>query len=319
MPKLQITRELINSIANQDNKKYLKNINKKVNEILALSIDNLSNKVSYINLKNVVLQPVNELINNSFVDNSSCAYFLGIENAQLELNTSRKMNFWRNFKERLKFAWANRKLFNRRKRKKRKKRFKTEENVQSKVKFDPSKYSIYDLAEDFQYSLSNYLQDTTIITLSDNLIKIVGREDFGSNTDILIYLVNSNDNVFKYYAGKRKSFIEIDISKRVEKINEKINSVGDNFIKMLKVLNVLFYNINGFMPNQVYIESILYSCPNDLFDSIDIYNVYIKIMNYLSLKTVRNIKSINDENKTINEDIVCGNCGIAFNKMLNNI
>ena len=114
MPNIQITRELINSIANQDNKKFVKNINKKVNETVALAIDNLSSKVSYINLKNVVLQPVNELINNSFVDNSSCVYFLGVDSAQLEINTTRKMNFWRNFKERLKFAWQNRKLFNRR-------------------------------------------------------------------------------------------------------------------------------------------------------------------------------------------------------------
>lgn len=317
MPKLQVTKELINSIANQDNKKFVKNVNKRVNESLALAIDNLSNKVSYINLKNVTLQPVNELLTDSFIDNSNCVYFLGIENAQLEMNTTRKMNIWRNLKERLKFAWENRKLFNKRRRKKRRrKKVETADNLENKVKFDPSKYSIYDLAEDMQYSICNYLIDTTVVTLVDNSLQIVGKEDFGSNTSIIVYLVNMTENKFKYYAGRKKGFIEIDINKRINAINNKINEIGENFIKMLKIFNSLFYNVNGYMPNQIFLESILINCPNDLFDKDDLYKAYIKIINYLSLTTIRNIKSLNDENKTINEDIVCGNCGIAFNKML---
>ena len=127
MAKIQITQELINSIVKQDHSKYLKNINKMVNKVLSLSVESLARKVSYINLKNVVLQPVNELLNNGFVDNSKCIYFLGIDNVQLELNTSKKTNLWRNFKERLKFAWSNRKLFKRRKRKRKHK--KTEEKI----------------------------------------------------------------------------------------------------------------------------------------------------------------------------------------------
>ena len=260
MPRLQITRELINSIANQDNKKFVKNINKTVNNVLAQAIDNLSSKVSYINLKNVALQPVNELISNAFVDNSNCVYFLGIENAQLELNTSKKMNFWRNFKERLKYAWENRKLFNRRKKKRRIKKIKIEANSEKKVNFDPGKYNIYDLAEDMQYSVSNYLSETTIITLNDNSLHIVGKDDFGSNTAIIIYLVSMNEKSFKYYAGRTKGFIEIDINKRIKLVNEKINLVGDNYIKMIKIFNSLFYNVNGFMPNQIFIESILIHC-----------------------------------------------------------
>ena len=317
MPKIQISKELINSIANQDNKKFVKNINKKVNEKLALAIDNLSGKVSYINLKNVSLQPVNELITNAFVDNSNCVYFLGIESAQLEMNTNQKLNFWRNFKERLKFAWNNRKLFNRKKKKKRRRKKIEIDAKRHEVNFDPSKYSIYDIAEDMQHAISEYLSQTSIISLADNMIQIVGREDFGSNTSITIYFVNLNESNYKYYAGRKKGFIEIDINKRVEMLNNKINEVGENFIKMIKVINSLFYNVNGYMPNQIYVESVLYSCPNDLFEGSDVYKVFIRIINYLCLTTVRNIKSMHDESKTINEDIVCGYTGIAFNKMLN--
>ena len=321
MAKIQISKQLIESIANQNNRKFVKEINKNLNEVLALSIDNLSSKVSYINLKNVTLQPMNVLVNDSFVDNSNCIFFLGIDNAQLEINTGKKMNFWRNFKDRLKFAWENRKDFGRiRKRKrKRKKKMKLDENKYEKVEFDPSKYTIYDLAEDLQHSISNYLTDTTLITLYNNSIKIIGKEDFGTNTSIIIYLVNKVGNTFKYYAGRKKGFIEFDVSKRVQKINEKISEVGENYVKMLKIFNSLFYNVNGYMPNQIFIESILNFCPNEFFEGQDIFTVYKKILNYLTLKTIRNIKSVNDENKTINEDIVCGYCGIAFNKMLSMI
>ena len=317
MAKIEISKELINSIANQNNKKFIKNVNKKVNEVVALAVDDLSKKVSYINVKNVILQPVNELLTNSFVDNSHCMYFLGIENAQLEMNTQHKMNFWRNLKDRLKIAWENRTVLKRRKKRRRRKKVKLEEKPEKKVKFDPSKYSIYDLTEDMQYSISNFVSETTIISRSNNVIQIIGKEDFGSNTSIILYIVNMNENNFRYYAGRKKGFIDVNIDKRIEKNSEKINQVGDNYIKMLKIINSLFYNINGYMPNQIFIESILISCPDELYENDDIYKVYIKIINYLSLKTIRDIKSLYNETKTINEDEMCGNCGIAFNKMLN--
>ena len=114
MSNIKVNRDLVLSIVKQDKKKFVRNIEKLVNSLVAQSVDALSKKVSYINLKNVTLQPVNELLNNSFVDNSKCIYLLGIENAQLELNTTKKLNFWRNLKERFKFAWSNRKLFKRR-------------------------------------------------------------------------------------------------------------------------------------------------------------------------------------------------------------
>ena len=320
MPKIQISKELINSIANQNNKKFVNNVNQRVNETLSLAIDSLSSKVSYINKKNVVLQPLNELLNNSFVDNSSCVYFLGVDSAQLEINTAKKSNFWANFKEKLKFAWQNRKAFTKRKSKKRRKKLKVEDNSEKKIKkFDASKYSIFDLTEDLQISLSNFLSETSMITLFDNSLRIIGKEDFGSNIEIIIYVVNLSENTFKYYAGRKKGFLTFDLSNRIKQLDDKINIVGENFTKMLKIFNALFYNVNGFMPNQIFIESILISCPNELFSDNEIYNVYKKILNYISLTSIRLIKSINDPTKTINEDVLCGNCGIGFNKMINYI
>ena len=66
MAKVKISKQLIEMIANKDNSTFVKNINEKVNQILSQSIENLSIKVPYISLDNVVLQPINEIFNCKF-------------------------------------------------------------------------------------------------------------------------------------------------------------------------------------------------------------------------------------------------------------
>lgn len=319
MSKIQINQELINSIVKQNHTTYLKNINKNVNKVLSLSIESLSRKVSYINLKNVVLQPVNELLNNGFVDNSKCIYFLGIDNVQLELNTSKKTNLWKNFKERFKFAWSNRKLFKRRKRKRKHK--KTEERMQelTQINFDPSKYTIYNLTEDMQNTICSFLSETSLVYLKNNRLEIFGRDDFGTNIQIVIYFVIKTGEKYKFFTANKRGFHEIDINERLNALNKKISAVGDNFTKMLKIFNTLCYNINGNMPNQVYIESLLCYIPDALYEGSDIYKVFLKIVNYLRIRSIRDIPSINNPQKNINNDIVCGNCALEINKLLNSV
>ena len=306
MAKLQINEDLIKTITNQNK-----------DTLVALSVDALSKKVSYINTKNVILQPVNELINDSYVDNSNCVYFLGIENAQLELNSTKKLNIWKNFKYRLVYAWKNRKVFKRKRRFWRKRKINKDEGNLEKIKFDPAKYSMFNLAEDLQTSMVNFLTETSIIELKDTMLKIIGKDDFGSTASIIIYLVSYSNGKFKYFLPNKRGFVELDINSRVNKINEKITAVGPNFVDVLKVFNTLYYNINSHMPNQIFMESLLCSVPNELFEGNDIYKVFKKIINYVSIRSLSSIQSINDSSKNICNDNVCGNCAIYFNKMVN--
>ena len=205
MAKLELNRDLILTITNQNKNKFLNNINKTVNNLVGLSVDALSKKVSYISTKNVILQPANELINNSFVDNSSCTYLLGIENAQLEINSAKKLNTWNNFKNRLIFAWKNRKMIKRKRRIWRKKKRNKDEGNIEKIKFDPTKYSMFELAEDLQTSMVNFLSETSIIELQDTRLRIVGKDDFGSTTSIIIYLVSYSNGKYKYFMPNKKA------------------------------------------------------------------------------------------------------------------
>ncbi len=321
MPNLNVSKDMIVSIAEQQNKKFVRNTNKIVNQIMGAAIKELSKKISFLTLDKVVLQPANELISGAFIDGSSFIYFLGVQNVQLELNTNKKQGFWKSFKERLKYAWDNRKrLFRKRKHHlKKKKNEKVDDKDIEKAKIDPSKYTIYNLAEDLQKEIANYLSETSLIYLNKNLLQIVGKDDFGSNTKINIYVVNYDGVTFKYHDSKKRVFININFNIRIRYLDEKINAVGENFVKVLKIFNSLFYNTNGFICNQIFLESILCACPEDLFLGDDIYKVFLKIINYIAIKSIKEVKSINNPSLTIFQDEVCGNCILNFNRMMNRV
>ena len=313
MAKIKISREVVESLINQQNVKYIEHTNKKINKLISSSIKDLSEKNSYISLKNVVLQPINELLTDAMIESSSFVYFLGINNTQLELNTTNKSTFWKNLKQRFIFAWTNR-----RKRRRKKKKQENQEPDIGPIA-DTSKYNIYNLTQDLQDTLIKFLAETSIVYIQDNILEIVGKEEFGPNTKIRIYVVSQDNEVFKQYTGKKNKFIEINVNSRVACLQEKINKVGDNFNKILKLLNSLYFNVNRYIPNQVFIESILVNCPDEFYKGEDIYDVFIKIINYLSYKSLKDIKSINNPEKTILQDVVTENSTFGYVKMLNSI
>lgn len=324
MSKIKISREIVNSIANQKNEKYEKSVDNFVSRLFSSALKDLSKKVSYITNKNVTLQPVNELMNGTMIDNSFFVYFLGVNSPQIEINTTEKSSFWNNFKKKFIYAWRNRKYSLNINKKKSKRRLKKEEKLQKRdeeklqnVSID--KYTIYNLTQDIQNEILKYLSETSLVYCNDNVLELIGKDDFGSNTRIIVYVVGFDGEVFKYFTENNK-IIPVNIGRRYLELTDKIKIAGENVLKIIKIFNYLYYNTNGKMPNQVFIESIVCACPNDLFDSSDIYSIFVKIVNFLSPSILKTVKSLNDMSKTIFEDDVCGQTSyIGFNKMLNSI
>ena len=89
MSSINVSKDLINNIAEQENKKFIKGTTKLISQILGESIKDLSEKVSFISVDKVILQPANELISGAFIDSSNFVYLLGVQNIQLEINTSK--------------------------------------------------------------------------------------------------------------------------------------------------------------------------------------------------------------------------------------
>lgn len=306
MANIVVDKSLIEGIAKENNKAYFDKVNEKISVILTNSIELLSKQIPYISTKNVVLQPCNETLSGAVTDNSVFHFLLGVENAQLELNTAKINTFWRNLKKRLKYAWQNR-------RKKKKKKIEKEK----KIDLDISKYNLYNLSDDLFESIRQYLSETSIISQEDNIIYIVGKDDFGLNTKIKIEICFYSNECFKFFISKKKGYKKLDFSCRLRCLHEKICEAGPNFVKILKIFNVLFYYANQEMPNAIFMESVLYNVPDVLYEEKNIYNTFIKIVNYLTLKPINNFKSINDLSLKLYEDEMLGSSQqIGFLKML---
>ena len=76
---------------------------------------------------------------------------------------------------------------------------------------------------------------------------------------------------------------------------------------MLKILNYLMRETTKFPTNQIFLESLLYNCPDSFFKGDDIYNCFIKIINYLRFSDISHYKSVLNENKTIFNDLTTTN------------
>ena len=317
MRRGELTRGLIESIIRNDNIEYVDAVDEKIKAIVSNAVEDLSKQISYVNLNNVILQPANELLNGAMTDNSKFVYFLAVDNAQIDLNTSRSSRFWKNFKNRIIYAWNNRKV---KKKVSRRKRRKAEESFQQeKFNFDPANYNIYNLAEDLQTALSKYMLPTTILYLNDNRLTIVGKEDFGSNTQIVLILVLYDGEKFKYFVNKKRGYISVDFTERIQSLNEKIDRVGGVFIEVLKIFNVLYYDVNNYTPNQIFMESVLYNCPDNLFEKNEAYKSFIKIINYLSMHSLKEFKSVENHKNTIFKDQLCGNTATGFARLLSQL
>ena len=67
------------------------------------------------------------------------------------------------------------------------------------------------------------------------------------------------------------------------------------FKKQIRVFNNIFWNVFKKTPNQIFIESILFSVPLEFYTD-DVYETTLGIINYLKNSTMQNIKSICDDN-----------------------
>ncbi len=314
-----IEKQLIESIVRKKNNEFISKVGEKINIVVSNAIDQLSQQIAYVNLDNVIFQPVNELLSGAFTDNSKFVYFLGVDSAQLELNTLKSTTFWKDLKTRVINAWKFRNT--KRARRKRLKKMKKEAE-EAKLKpviyeFDPSKYNIYKLCEDLQNAIAEFCTETSIIYLERNRVRVVGKDDFGSNTQIIIYPVIFNGEVFKYYAGRSKGFVEVDIIGRAEKLTQKYEKVGESLVDMIKVFNVLYFFANKSMPNQIFIESILYSCPDELFKGDDAYTIFVKIINYLTMTSIKRVRSLTNPEKDIFTDPLSAASGLGYEKFIN--
>lgn len=314
-----ISRQLIESIAVYDNDEFSEELSQKVSNLISLAVEDLSHSIPFVSPENCVLQPVTENFNGAMTPESEYVYFLGFASPQIELNCLQYNDFWKKFKERLALAWSNTKKP--KKRKKRKKKQQENEIQPAYYEYSAEKYNLDSLKDDLQKALIKNLTVTSIVYNNSQSLRIIGRDEFGPKTQIIIYPCLLDGEDYKFLISRKKGFFKVNFSKRAELINEKIDRVGYEYITMLKILNSLFRSTNryGAMPNQIFIESLLYNVPDELFIGDDIYDSFIKIVNYLNLTDVSEFVSIANPELKLNQDKLTKQNQISFMKFLSSL
>ena len=308
--KTELNRTLIEQLNESSNKTFVENVNNLVYNLVSSAVENLAQKSPFVIPQKCVLIPVNEICTGAFTQLSEFDYFLGIDNPQIEMNTKTQKNFW-------KYAWREFKASWRLGRKKYKKKKEKEEPRPQILE----KYQLSHFRHDVVESLAEFLSETSVIYEYGRHFSIVGSQDFGTNIKINIY-VSSFDipsAIFKLYTEKRNKFFSVNFGSRFDNLEYKTQSCGEIFNDMIKIFNALYSKNYNRVPNQILVESLLFNCPNVLFDKTDTYKTFVNVANYIRVSSPNSFASICDPHKTIFKEklIVSTNEQVEFSKIIN--
>lgn len=307
--KAQIDRDLIEGLNESSNRHYAENVNSMVYELVANAVRDIGEISPFVNPEKCFLVPANESATGAFSQLSEYDYFLGIDNKQIEFNSKTRKNYWKFIWREFRASWR----IGRKKYKKEKK------NVQPKLE-SVEKYKLSDFRYDLTRKMANYLSETTLLFNTPNGVSIVGKEDFGTNTRINIYVCcyDSKTEVYKMFNEAKNKYFDVCFGTRFELLDRKDKETNGQFVDMLKIFNALFSKNYNKIPNQILLESLLYNVPNKLYYDGDFYRTFVNVSNYLRLSNPKNFVSICSGERNIFEEplIIKANAQVDFGKIV---
>ena len=307
--KRDLSKDLIEGLKDSTNVEFVDNLNYTTFALVDQTLKDLSAKSSFIQPSKTYFTPVNEIYLHAMTSQSEFTYFLGIANTEIELNSLDKKHHFKNFWKRFVRAWKSS-----RKKKKKKKN----QDVQPVVNVTKDKYTIDDLKSDFIYYLSNLISTSSIIYDYEEHISIVGKEDFGTNVKINIYITmyDEKNGIFKMYNGRKNRYYEINLNERFKNLNNKVETC-ENFVNVIKIYNSLYSKVYNKVPNQILIESLVFNCPDVLFEH-DVYQTFLNVSNYIRMIDVDALRSICDNSKSIFKEklIIDAEAQVEFSKLI---
>jgi hypothetical protein len=237
---------------------------------------------------------VGDFLTSTFTQNSEIDIFIAFGSPQLELNSIKLSN------DRLKRFWIKLKKAYTLSRQEKKKKKKRKKNVkeEKETQIPANKYTILDLKKQLAVGAAQQLDATSSIFQSNNGFKIVARNHLG--IDINIYPVIKSENSFKVYSENSGNFLTYNFSELEENINKKIDEVGEIYFDLVRAFKNLYFNVNSStLPSLYLIESLIYNCPNSLFSGFNFYEVFIKILNYLTNVNIADFVLINKKTQKL--------------------
>ena len=308
--KRDLNKDLIEGLRDSTNVEFVDNLNYATFALVNQALIDLSNKSSYIQPEKAYLTPVNEIYLHAMTSQSEYTYFLGIANTEIELNSLDKKHYFKNLWKRFVRAF---KMSRKKKKKKRK-----DKEITPTVSVTKEKYTIDELKNDFIYYLSNLISTSSIIYEYEDHISIIGKEEFGTNVKINIYITmyDEKNGIFKLYNARKNRYYEVDLNERFKNLDKKI-STCENFINVVKIYNSLYSKAYNKVPNQILIESLVFNCPDILFEH-DVYQTFLNVSNYIRMTDTDALRSICNNSKSVFKEklIVDAGAQVEFARLL---
>lgn len=279
-----IIKEFAKSVDNNSFNQAYSKVNQYINDALSI----IKNRNPYINNYDIFI--ANEAFSDAEFYASTLDIFIVFNAVQIELNQEKKKE--NKFIKSIKYFWQsfqdNFFIFRSKKRKNNKYLKKVEKKVMLL-----EKYNVSTLYNDILVQLSKQMYNKTELYINSNKITIIGEEEFGLPINIYpVFYVD--EEKFKLYNIKTDKNIIIDFKDRFQNVEIKNLQTNDNYINQIRIFNNIYWNIFKQKPNQIFIESLIFSCPNNLFVN-DVVETTINLVNYIKNNTMQNLKSICDE------------------------
>lgn len=279
-----IIKEFAKSVDNSSFNQAYSKVNQYINDALSI----IKKRNPYINNYDIFI--ANEAFSDAEFYASTLDIFIVFNAVQIELNQEK--NKENKFIKSIKYFWQsfqdNFFIFRSKKRKNNKYLKKVEKKVMLL-----EKYNVTTLYNDILVQLSKQMYNKTELYINSNKITIIGEEEFGLPINIYpVFYVD--EEKFKLYNIKTDKNIIIDFKDRFQNVEIKNLQTNDNYINQIRIFNNIYWNIFKQKPNQIFIESLIFSCPNNLFVN-DVVETTINLVNYIKNNTMQNLKSICDE------------------------
>lgn len=307
--KSQLDREIVEKLRESSNLEFAETVNQTVYNLVSAIVEDISKRSPFVKPEMCILQPVNEICTGAFSQLSEYVYFLGVDNINLEANSKRSKNFWKNL-------WREFKASFRLGRKK----YKREKEPSTPI-LEIDKYSINNFKHDILLRSTQFLSPSSIITEYANCVTFIGNNDFGTNVLIKIYVCcyDHKTNTFKYPLPNKNKFLPLSFGQRFENLSLKGEKHGKLFVDILKVFNSIYSKNYNSLPNQILLESLIWGTPDVLFDKKNFYKTFINVANYIRLASPSSFASICDSSKNIFQEplIIKATKQVDFGRIVN--
>ena len=265
-----------------------------IKERLNIAMNNLMTKNAFIT--DYGIEIANEVLTGAETTYSTLDIYLEL-NAQLieknDIDTKKNSfkNWWARFFDEFK---NNLKIFSRKK--------KSQKQMEkAEKKLDQTKlYTIKHLFRDIQIQLSKVHYNTARIQFFADKIQILDKNDYACEINVYPIITNNSGIAKRYVIGKKEPQI-LDFKNRFKNIESLHDITNEMSLIQLRLLNSIFYKIFKRSPNQVFVESLIFNVPFELYTD-DVYETAINIFNYFNNSTMQNYTSICDNNKKLFAD-----------------